>query len=125
MTRLLHYHDSSLFQRRARLCQHPCQSVYHMWGPRVVKSEQNDAHSLVARECNNLAKIKVKGQNDSRLRRCFLEYLAVWHPLEPFISKMDRVVPFDTQPLYYPLSHSHVRKESHRVVSLYAVCTSS
>ncbi len=85
-----------------------------MRGPRVVKSEQNNAHSLATRECNNLAKIKVEGQNDSRLICRFLEYLAVRHPLESFVAKMDGVVPFDTQPLYNPLSHSHVRKESHR-----------
>jgi hypothetical protein len=114
VTGFLYNHNSPLFQGLGGVLQDTLQAINHMWCARIVQAEKDDAYSAAARERDDLAEIEIKGQDNSFLRRRLFEYLAVWHPLESFVTKVDYIVSLATQPFDNPLSNPHVRKESHR-----------
>lgn len=113
MSRLLHYDDRPSLQSVHRFRQDRSQAVDQVSSPRIVQSEQDDAHLLSSTERRNLTKVKVKGYDDTPLSDGLREDLAVRHPMEPLIAQVCRLMALVKKPQHDPHVYAHIGEKSH------------
>jgi hypothetical protein len=113
VTRLLDYDNRTRRHGLLGCVENPKKTIDHMGRPRVVKPEQDHAHSVTPGQGENLPKVEIEGQQNPVLCRGFLEESLIGQTMQALLSEMYGLVCLFPQPLHDTNVHAHVREKSH------------